>query len=571
MRVSSGADRFDGGANTDTFDLSGLYNVMKEGERLLIGRQLSATYSDIIVRADMTKSSRQVDLATTFTRYDLFEKTTFDINTNLVNVENLIGTEFNDSFKGSSAANFFSTGLGRDTLMGMAGDDTLDGGDGADQIDGGAGIDTAVFKGTPSGYQFVRSGNNVQAIRSVNGKDEIDTLISIEKVQFDSSTVNIEELLPVVRTHQVTAMSSSVNEGSQARFELATTGYATGASVGYSISGITGADVVNVPLSGQVTVDATGKAVIQFNITADNATEGAETLTVTVQGSSASMTVNDTSLKQGIVGGEGSDSLFGTNNDDTIEGRGGDDRIDGGVGSDTLLGGSGDDYLIGGEGADRLDGQTGDDFLQGGTGSDTYIVDSTGDTISEIIGAQGGIDQVFSSIRWTLGLDVENLTLSGSSNIDGTGNTLNNQIVGNSGDNVLNGMDGNDTLSGEAGSDRLLGGFGADSLTGGLGSDVFVYSRTTESPNSSSLRDIITDFVRGQDKIDLSAIDARANGSVNDSFSFLSSAPTSSVQANGAVWFSGGVLYGSVDSSTAAEFAIQLTGVSLLEASDLVL
>jgi Ca2+-binding RTX toxin-like protein len=571
MRVSSGADRFDGGAGTDTFDLSGLYSVLKEGERLLIGRQLTATYSDIIVRADMTKSTRQVDLATTFTRYDLFEKTTFDINTNLVNVENLTGTEFSDSFKGNSAANLLRTGLGRDTLMGMDGDDTLDAGDGADLIDGGSGIDTAVFKGSPSTYQFVRSGSNVQAIRSVNGRDEIDTLISIERVQFDSSTVNIEDLLPIIRTHQVTALTNSVNEGSLARFELATSGYAAGARVGYSISGITGADVINVPLWNTVAVDAAGKAIIEFNITADSATEGAETLIVTVEGRSASMTVNDTSVRAGAVGGESNDNLFGTANGDLIDGRGGNDRIDGGAGNDTLMGGSGNDYLIGGDGNDNLDGQSGGDFLQGGTGNDTYTVDSTGDTISEIVGTQGGIDLVLSSIGWTLGLDVENLTLSGSANIDGAGNTLNNRIVGNAGNNSISGLDGNDTLLGEAGNDRLTGGFGADSLTGGAGNDVFVYARTTDSANSTSLRDVIADFVRGQDKIDLSAIDARTSTSFNDAFTFLSSAPVSSLQANGALWFTGGILYGSVDSSIAPEFSIQLTGMNALSASDFIL
>ncbi len=87
----------------------------------------------------------------------------------------------------------------------------------------------------------------------------------------------------------------------------------------------------------------------------------------------------------------------------------------------------------------------------GGTGNDSYYVDHVGDIIIE--NSAQGTDTVFSTISYTLGNHLENLTLQGTSAINGTGNTLNNRIRGNSGNNVLNGKAGADTMIGGAGND----------------------------------------------------------------------------------------------------------------------
>ncbi|OYU34655.1 hypothetical protein [Novosphingobium sp. PASSN1] len=167
------------------------------------------------------------------------------------------------------------------------------------------------------------------------------------------------------------------------------------------------------------------------------------------------------------------------------------------AGDDTLKGGAGDDKLFGGMGADRM---------FGGSGNDTYFVDASADRVYETATASatdaadlGGVDTVISSVSFSLGRFMENLTLTGSSNISGTGNTLGNIVVGNGASNALRGLAGNDTLKGGAGNDKLYGGDGRDTLTGGLGRDAFIFDTAPTS------RDQITDFSHSEgDRLQLS-------------------------------------------------------------------
>ena len=143
-----------------------------------------------------------------------------------------------------------------------------------------------------------------------------------------------------------------------------------------------------------------------------------------------------------------------------------------------------------GSGNDTLTGDAAANVLAGGAGNDTYFV-GVGDTVTE--GAGAGTDTVNSTATFTLGANVENLTLTGSADINGTGNGLANVMIGNTGANVLNGAAGNDTLD---------GGLGNDTMTGGTGNDMFVF-------HTGFGNDVITDFdanpTGGQDLLDLSA------------------------------------------------------------------
>jgi len=164
----------------------------------------------------------------------------------------------------------------------------------------------------------------------------------------------------------------------------------------------------------------------------------------------------------------------------TGTGNDGANVLTGSSGNDVLLGAGGDDTLTGNAGLDTLNGGTGADTMDGGIGNDTYIVDDIGDAIVE--GTGGGTDTVQSSINYTLGGEVENLTLTGTAS-QGTGNTLGNIISAAAVSSILLGMGGNDTLNGNAGDDTLDGGAGNDTMAGGGGNDSYVVDSASDTVN----------------------------------------------------------------------------------------
>jgi Ca2+-binding RTX toxin-like protein len=199
--------------------------------------------------------------------------------------------------------------------------------------------------------------------------------------------------------------------------------------------------------------DITQETSEQFQVTLSNPSNGA-TLTAT--------TAIATIQNDDFIGNDTNNSLTGTANNDYIEGKGGNDTLNGGIGDDTLIGGLGDDNLNGGAGIDTL---------IGGIGNDIYVVNTITDTITE--NTNEGTDTIQSSITFTIATlpNIENLTLTGTTAINGTGNTGNNLIIGNSANNILIGGLGDDNLNGSAGIDTLLG---------GLGNDIYVVDTTTD-------------------------------------------------------------------------------------------
>lgn len=272
-----------------------------------------------------------------------------------------------------------------------------------------------------------------------------------------------------------------------------------------------------------------------------------------------------------LFGGDGNDTLSGGGGKDVLWGGAGNDSMNGGNDNDSLVGGSGNDTMIGGSGLDTIDAGSGSDVIQGGLDRDTVIYTTSNSVTVDlaITTAQntggGGIDTL---------LDVECVSAgSGADILSGT--SIYNRLVGNGGNDLLDGRGGSDLLGGGDGRDTLIGGTGSDVLIGGLGRDTFTlgagFDRILFKSASESSRldpDLVTDFVRGEDKLDLSAIDASALSSGNQAFVFKGSAFTG---VAGQVIFKNGVLSADTNGDKLADFAVALSGITTLTAGDLVL
>lgn len=315
-----------------------------------------------------------------------------------------------------------------------------------------------------------------------------------------------------------------------------------------------------------------------------------------------------------IKGTVSDDNLVGNELDNLIYGFEGNDRLDGGTGADLLIGGTGNDSyivdnvddqvvelkgtdidailtyvnyslkdthveniiaigheaikligndednimtgneadntLVGADGNDTLNGAGGADKMYGGQGDDIYYVDHAKDSVTELWWS--GHDTVMTTVDFDLRTgSIEDATTLGSADIS---------LKGNWSDNVLTGNEGNNVLEGRLGDDTLIGGLGQDTLIGGWGKDTFVFTDVNES--SLSAADVIKDFTSGQDKIDLSQIDANSTTTEEDQFFIMLNRDQAFTEA-GELKFVDGVLYGNTNNDAIADFAIDLKGPHL--------
>ncbi len=244
----------------------------------------------------------------------------------------------------------------------------------------------------------------------------------------------------------------------------ASSGAANGSDTDSFTYTVDGGDVATVTITINGETDA-GDA---YNGTAGNDTISGGATGNTINGLAGDDTLNGLGGGDVINGGDDNDTLNGGDQGDKLNGDNGNDQLNGDEGNDILMGGAGADDLVGGNGSDVLDGGAGADDMNGGAGNDIFFVDDAGDTLTDA----SGLDTVKSTLSHTLGADFEHLTLLGSGDINGTGNSSNNTINGNDGVNVLAGMDGADKLYGMGGKDNLDGGAGADVLDGGDANDI---------------------------------------------------------------------------------------------------
>lgn len=437
------------------------------------------------------------------------------------NADTLVGTSGNDQIDGLA---------GNDTISGLAGDDAITGGAGVDQMSGGAGSDS---------YNV----DNVSDVVTENANEGDDSVYS--SVTYTIGT-HVENLY-LTGTAAINGTGSETDNyivGNEANNILDGAG-------GYNrLVGGVGNDTF---LVSQGTNDIYGGA-------------GTDTLKLTLVAKPAEWQIKlqDDYIK--FIYGSGSQTVDAWIPDNDIENVYFATSSKGGasytlkIGSETtasnLVGVTKADLLIAGFGNDSLDGGSGSDVMVGGAGDDAYVVDNTTDVVLEY--DAGGTDSVTAGLTHTLSQYVENLILTGTRNINGTGNASANSLKGNSGKNTLSGLEGNDTL---------IGGGGQDTLTGGQGNDVFKFLEVIDSPSKAG--DSITDFASGIDQLDLALIDANQGLTGDQAFTFIGSKGFS--KTAGELRFASGLLYGDTNGDGKVDFQIKLVGVTELLSQDFIL
>ncbi|MGE4440458.1 MAG: cadherin-like domain-containing protein [Desulfomicrobium sp.] len=498
MRGGSGADTLDGGDHAYAWHTPWLY-TQEGGDTVDYGASTAA------VDIDLTRETQSGGHAE---------------GDALIGVENVVGSEYNDSIVGDGASNLLVGLVGNDTLMGGEGNDTLRGGAGADLIDGGLGWDFADYRTSAS---WVAVDLNIQdglTAQSGGGADNHalgDTLIGIENVigsAFADSIVG-----DALSNHLIGLDGDDIlvgNAGNDtfvggAGADVLSGGTGTRDLADYSAS----TAWVNVDLTKQdgTTAQSGGGA---GNHALGDILTGIEC----VNGSAYGDSILGNTVDNVIFSYGGNDTVFAGNGYDTVNGGDGEDSIDGGGRADELYGGGGNDTVYGGDWIDTLFGGAGDDvlyghrsdggsdgdqdLLMGGTGNDTLVSLST--DRSTLIGCQGadrimggGADNVSYEITdddFTVnygksvyidlriqdgvtaqsggeeGNDAVGDVLTGIRHIVGTYGMAGDTLIGDDNGNEIYGVDGHDLIIGGGGNDIIWGNEHNDTLEGGAGADL---------------------------------------------------------------------------------------------------
>jgi Ca2+-binding RTX toxin-like protein len=470
-----GADELHGGSDSDLF-ISGIYQSSGGSYDIVDGDDgsdtiIGGTESDTM---DYSRLSKSIDTTLDGNNYTTVNITDYS-NDTIKEVENIIGSQVDDTIRGDGEANI---------LKGEDGDDTLSGGGGIDELIGGDDIDTADYTNAANKIEVDLNEATYKVLDDGDGSQ--DKLSSIERV--------------IASTHNDTL---------------------SGASTDDTLLGGDGADT----LQGRAGAD------YLYGGSEDSSSDGAYIDEVSYEyiTNSSHKVVVDLANNSGVV----HDGSGATSDVDYIQDI---ENVKGSVGEDTIVGDSESNLIRGGDGNDLIDGSGGVDNLQGELGNDTFV--SYEDDGNDDIDGGGGTNTLDYSSYTTKKLDIDLADGSASSNVrvDSTiedsvkniqniyGGELSDTISGNDLKNTLYGGDGQDTLSGEGDSDTLYGGDDSDTLDGGdgddtlygnMGSDIFISSKDNDTYDGSGDDTGDIDVVDFKDATSGITIDMQISGSQN--------------------------------------------------------
>lgn len=533
---------------------------------------------------------------------DIFGLDRNDTLRGLGGTDGILGGDGDDSVFGGAGDDIVSGGAGADTLFGEADKDLLSGGTESDSLSGGGGDDVLV------GGESLRTGES-DTLDGGSGFDELNGMGGADLLIGGAGPDLI-----------IGAGGDDVIWGD---LQVVGGGRVTAADADDDISGWWGADVIR---GGAGADRIWGHTIVKLpDVDDDNAKD-------VLHGEGGNDVLAGGGGDDDLYGGADNDNLHGhykrsLPTDILPADDRGDDLLDGGAGNDTLWGDLGDDGLIGGTGArdiadysliegavridlaitapqgtfsagtdqiveveylrgtkfndqlkgdakrnkifalggaDELEGRAGDDTLSGAAGNDTLNGGAANDSL---LGGTGERD-VASYVGATGGVNVS-LAITGFQDTRGAGRdklTGLEDLWGSAHRDFLTGDAKANKIDGRGGNDDIYSSLGRDSLTGGAGRDTFYLLEPAHS--SVGQPDTITDFRRGQDKLNLEFIDA--NGAAPGFASFIFTFGDAAFRRGepGFLRFASGSLYGEINGDGVADFRIIINGVTSFSPSD---